>query len=816
MKNSSNTKQCLAFWYWLLLLIIPAVVAALVLLLQYKGSSLQHPRQIILISIDTCRADYLGCYGYPYQTTPNIDLLAEESILFSNVISPIPITLPAHSSMLTGAIPPYHGVRNNVFFKLDEDNLTLPEILKREGFTNAAFVGSFVLDSQFGLRQGFDVYNDRFQQIHSTVSGNERRGEETTGFAIEWLKKNKDEKFFLFLHYYDPHDDYRPPEPFASRFANNLYAGEIAYTDYCIGQFLNKLKNLKIYESAFIIIAGDHGEMLGEHGEDTHTFFVYQPAIKVPLIFKLPGKTTSKRIDTTVGLVDIVPTICSFLNVPKPLHIQGQDLSPCFYKRDFSIDERFIYSESLVPTSFNASSLRAVTTDNWKYIQAPRPELYDLVNDPNENNNLFENYPKQADILKEKLRQILLQVAYAQRDKIENRMDLDEQTLEKLESLGYVGGVIVDEDFEFDQSRNDPKDMVVVYNGNQKIRELIFQKKFVQASEMCERLLLQWPDSMELHISMTKIAMNQKDFNKARYHCSKTLQIDPGQHSAYDRLGSILTELGELDEAITNFQKALQIAPDTGKYYYHLAQVFVLQGKFEEALEYFYRARDLTPHDPGVYGNLGIVFIQLGNLNEAINCFKKTLQLKPDLVQAHYSLAELYIQQKRYTEAIQHYKKLLEFDPNQYLILNRVGRIYFFQGRTELALIQWNKALKLKPDLPEVLSNLAWVKATYPDSRFRNPEESIQLAKRACEITNYEQANALDTLAAAYAATGNFPEALKTDQKALEIANSAGQQILADAIKKHMELYKQGQPYIEATSVQGSESLLQPENLGGT
>lgn len=807
--NYPLKKLRLSLWYWLLIpaMAILIIIAAVVWISQYKGEFAKRPRQIILISIDTCRSDYLSCYGYSRQTTPNIDRFADESVLFLNAISPVPITLPAHSSMFTGTIPPFHGVRNNVSFKLSEDNLTLPEILKSAGFTNAAFVGSFVLDSRFGLRQGFDFYNDRFQKVHTTVSGNERRGGETTDLAIDWVRKNMDQKFFLFLHYYDPHDDYRPPEPFASSFADNLYAGEIAYTDHCIGQFLNELKKLGLYDSALVMIVGDHGEMLGEHGEDTHTFFVYQPAIKVPLIFKLPRKTKPKRIDSTVGLIDIFPTICSFLGLPTPPDIQGQDLSPFFYDKDFAIDKRFFYSESLVPTSFNANSLRAVTTDDWKYIQAPRPELYNLNDDPYENNNLFENQSKQANILKECLRKILLQTAYSQQAKVENRMDLDKETLERLESLGYVGGVIVNESFEFDQSRNDPKDMVVLYNSNQKIKNLIFQKEFLQAEEICQKLLSQWPDSMELHSSMSKIAFNLKDFNKARYHCSKVLQIDPSQHMTYDRLGSILTELGDLDEAITNFKKAIQLAPDMGESYYHLAQVLVLQEKYDEALKYLYRARELMPHDPAVYGNLGIVFIQLGDLDKAIDCFKVTLQLKPDLLQAHYSLAELYLQQKKYAEAIRHYKKLLEINSNQPLILNTLGRIYYYQDKIELALIQWNKALELNPDLPEVLSNLAWIKATHQDPRFQNPEESIQLAQRACEVTNFKQANALDTLAAGYAAAGNFPEALKTAKKALELANSTGQEKLAETIKKHMKTYKQGRPYLEISSAQTNDIL---------
>ena len=264
-----------------------AIVGALALWFLYKSDDApQKIRNVLLISIDTCRADHLSCYGYKSQITPNIDAVAAEGILFENVIAPIPQTLPSHSSMLTGTIPPYHRVRENVGYLADESNVTLAEILSDAGFATGAAISAFVLDSQFGINQGFDDYFDRFEKPLEDDQVLERPGGETTDVAIEWLEKNKDKRFFFFLHYYDPHTKYEPPEPFASQYASNPYAGEIAYTDHCIRQVLDKLKELGLYDSTLVIITSDHGEMLGEHGELTHMYFIYQGAIKVPLIIK--------------------------------------------------------------------------------------------------------------------------------------------------------------------------------------------------------------------------------------------------------------------------------------------------------------------------------------------------------------------------------------------------------------------------------------------------------------------------------------------------------------------------------------------------
>lgn len=586
-------------------------------------------RHIVLISIDTCRADHLSCYGYPRPTTPNIDAFAQTATRFEHVVSPVPITLPAHSSMLTGMIPPTHGVHHNIGYRLTPSNLTLAEILKPQGFSTTAIISSYVLDKQFGLAQGFDVYNDTFEKAHfnKDIVGNERRGDETTRIALDWLEKNRNTRSFLFLHYYDPHMDYEPPEPFASEYADNLYAGEIAFTDHCIGRVILKLKDLNLYDSTLLIITGDHGEMLGEHGEKTHTYFIYESAIRVPLILKLPGQKQANIVAKPVGLVDIVPTLCSLLKIDISPYVQGMDLSSFLIGEVPDKYERFIYSESVTPsTSLGASSLMAISTGRWKYIQAPRPELYNLSVDSGEENNLVEKEPHRARILEDKLKQTLEQ---SLRKDVDSRVQLDAESIKRLESLGYVAGK-VDGEITFDENKEDPKDLIGVFSQYHKAQKLIENKKYKEAKQILEDLIPQRPE--------------------------------------YDRI------------------------------YILLSDVEMCLGGFNQAIKYSRRAKQINP---------------------------------------------------------------------------------------EAAI-----------SMP-LCNNLAWLQATRPSLASRNVDEALMLARKVCKQTNFNDPNALDTLAVVYAAKGDFTKAVETARKAQALAVSANDGVLAQKIAKRLKLFEQSKPYIE-------------------
>jgi len=466
-------EKFIAFKTLLLVLVLLAVIAAM-----WWSFHSKPVRHIILISIDTLRADRLGCYGYPHKTSPNLDAFADESVLFETVLSAVPLTLPSHSTMLTGTIPPYHGVRDNFDHKLDKSNLTLAEILKDNGFTTCGIVSAFVLDAVTDINQGFEIYLDDYEEVIKDGHSLGRRAHQATKLASDWLEEHcKDDKFFLFLHYYDPHTPYDPPEPFASNFADNLYDGEIAYTDNCVSRLIKKLKQLRLYDSAMIIVTSDHGEMLGEHGESEHGFFIYESAIKVPLIIKMPSKTKAGRISELVGLVDIAPTICSAAKIPVPDHVQGKDLSVYLNKKTANTGkERFMYCESLFPTKHKGNALLGVITKKWKYIQTTRPELYNISKDPAEENNLVTTHPQRAHLFRENLKLILREQSYkGPRDSFST----DEKSAKKLKSLGYIGGKVVLENYnlEFDQTKNDPKDLIYRYKKEKKVTTLLSAKR---------------------------------------------------------------------------------------------------------------------------------------------------------------------------------------------------------------------------------------------------------------------------------------------------------------------------------------------------
>lgn len=354
----------------------------------YVGASGGGIRNVVLISLDTTRADRLSCYGYPRPSTPNIDSVAREGVLFDLALTPVPLTLPAHSSMLTGTYPPIHGARGNEGFRLAEYNVTLAETLRDAGYETAAFVGGFPMAALFGLNQGFDTYDDQLGEASNKRHYNERSAGEVSQPAMAWLDRHWKAPFFLFLHYYDPHTPYAPPAAYAAAYPDDLYAGEIAYVDSAVGQVLDKLRRLGRYEDTLIVIAGDHGESLGEHGETTHGYFAYQGTMRVPLIVKPPRGARGRRVEEAVSLVDIVPTVLGQLGLRAPPGVQGSDLGRCLAGKSGPVRRHPLYGESLYPTVFGCSPLHTLTEGRWKYIRAPKPELYDLARDRGETNNL--------------------------------------------------------------------------------------------------------------------------------------------------------------------------------------------------------------------------------------------------------------------------------------------------------------------------------------------------------------------------------------------------------------------------------------------
>lgn len=674
--------------------ILAAAVIVTGVILWPRHSSMPEPgaiRNVLLISLDTTRADHLGCYGHPGSTTPNIDALAAGGVLFENVTAPVPLTLPSHVSMLTGTTPPYHGVHDNLFTGLRPGIPTLAEVLRDDGFRTGAIVSALPLHRMYGLDRGFETYQDGF--AHADAA--ERTGDETTRLAVEWLDRNGGERFFLFLHYYDPHFEYAPPEPFASRFPDDPYAGEIAFTDDCVGKVVARLKALGLYDSTLIVVAGDHGEMLGEHGESAHGYYIYRSALEVPLILHGPGLPDGRRVRAIAGVVDVTPTICGLLGIDPPSPRQGIDLSPVIGGDRYAGGDRYVYCESLTPTKYLATGLWGLVGERWKYIQTSRPELYDLPADPGEQQNVVSANPQVA----EPLHARLAQAVAAGEGAAAELVSLDEQTVARLQSLGYVGGAVdAGEAMAIDPDAADPKDLVDFHNRVVEFQYMLAQGRLDEAAQSGETLLALRPDVPVVLEGMCSLALRQKRYDDATEYCGKALAIDPDQFAAARDLGEAQAALGHLDEAIEAYAQAIRIRSNAPRVHYNLAHAYYQRGEMDPCLEHLKASAELNPDVPAVQVSLAATYRELG----------------------------------RYEEAIEHYYKVIE----------------------------------LEPDSPRNLDALAWLLATSAKPSGERTAEAVRFATRACRITNFTVPGAVETLAAALAADGDFPGAIK-HQKAV-------------------------------------------------
>ena len=343
---------------------------------------------VVVITIDTLRADHLGCYGYKQIRTPNIDALAAEGARFERAYTAVPVTLPSHTVMFTGTYPMRSGMHDFAANKLGPGQPTLASVLKEHGYVTGAVIGSAVLDSRFGLNRGFDFYYDHFdfnRLQESNLEEMERPGNLVADVALDWLGQNYQKKFFLWMHLYDPHYPYHPPAPYAAEYQDHPYDGEIAFADSQVGRLIHFLKSKGLYENTMIVLTGDHGESLGEHGEKYHGFFIYNATLHVPFIIHLPGAASPRVVPGLVNLADLMPTVLQELKIDVPAQVQGQNLLPLMRTKEPG-EDRTLYAETFLPRlHFNWSELRGVETDNYHFIDAPKPELYDLTKDPGRN-----------------------------------------------------------------------------------------------------------------------------------------------------------------------------------------------------------------------------------------------------------------------------------------------------------------------------------------------------------------------------------------------------------------------------------------------
>ena len=445
-------------------------VALCGLLSACNGRSAVHPANVVVITIDTTRADRLSPYGYMDASMPALERLAREGVLFDRAMTVAPLTLPAHSSLFTGLFPPRHGVRDNADRALASKHTTLAETLRAHGFRTGAFVSSVVLASDRGLAQGFDQYVDVPASNDGEPRQLQRRGDEVVTDAIRWVNDVRGAPFFLWAHLYDPHRPYDPPEPYRSRHFDP-YVGEIAFADSQIGRLLDALEQRHLLERTVVVLAGDHGESLGEHGEKDHGIFVYENVLRVPLIIRVPDALKSRsvaprRVGDIVRLVDVTPTVLDLLGLTVlssngERQIDGVSLVDRM-RGSSRAPELEAYAESLYPARFGMSPLKTLHDGRFKLIDAPRPELFDLERDPFEERNIHAERPTVAEAMRRRLTQMAKESEPS--DRLAPEDELSPDARERLHALGYVGSQPLTDSLGGDD-RPDPKDCIQPATG---------------------------------------------------------------------------------------------------------------------------------------------------------------------------------------------------------------------------------------------------------------------------------------------------------------------------------------------------------------
>jgi len=661
----------------------------------------QRELNVVLITIDTLRSDRVSSYGSDIVDTPNIDGFASEGVLFSNAASTVPFTLPAHSSILTGLYPPGHGVRENVGYTLDPGIPTLAEVLSGGGWTTAGFVSAFVLDGRWGIGRGFDHYFDDFNLSDfdtPNLSSVQRSGDVTIAEAVRWLdRRPQGAPFFLWLHLYDPHDPYTPPEPFKSQYPGRPYDGEVAYTDSLIGDFRQALEARGLLASSFVILTADHGEGLGDHGESFHGFFVYDSTIHVSLIVRPPtGADRGRVVDTAVSHVDLFPTILDAVGLAAPKAVHGQSLLPMIAGENVELD-RGVYSESLYPMlHYGWAPLRAIRTDNLKLISAPRPEVFDVVVDPREKRDLSLEQPGVTGELEKRLSDL--------RAKIESEApasgaapDIDAETLAQLQALGYAagqGGVSLEE--ETDRPRADPKDKIRIHRTMMRAQSLM-RDDAVAAEKTLLAVLQTDPDILDAHQMLGQLATTQRWFDDALGHYRRALELDPTHKNSLMGMASSYMALGRKEEALVGYRRVLDVSGHDTRASLAIADIEINLGRLDEAARALSDAAATTEVPGLIHNKLGEVRVEQGRQGEAMALFAKAIGERDDFAVPYFNIAVLYEERGEAAPAIANYEKAIELAPKYHQAQFNLGRLVGYLGQVDRQLELYEASIESNP-----------------------------------------------------------------------------------------------------------------------
>lgn len=604
------------------------------------------------------RADHVGAYGDTRAETPNLDRLARSGVRFEAAISAVPLTLPSHATILSGLLPPHHGLRNNGAGSFPASRETLATLLSASGYHTGAFVGSYVLDHRFGLARGFETYDDEIARDPSAPGAleAERPGREVVDRALAWLAKGDGRPFFAWVHLYDAHAPYDPPEPFRSRHRDHPYDGEVASVDFQVGRLLDWLAVSGREKETVVAVAADHGEALGEHGELTHGFFVYEPTLRVPLLLRGPSLASRRVVTTPVSLADLAPTLAGLTGTPLAGALDGRDLSRDLLRggEPASAD---IYSETEYPRIFGWSGLSALRRKSLKYIEAPRPEIYDLARDPNETRSLADARAPRADLA--------AAIAAFHRETVapEKPATADRESAAKLASLGYISG---SPSASERLALRDPKDVAGAFRGFEDAHWDLVGGRVETARSKLLAALRSDPDNPVFLDSLGLAYRRLGDFDAAIRSYRRAVELSPGDADTRYDLAVALKEAGRIDEAFSAAQDALThdaSRPDTLGV---LGIALLAKGKPQEALAQFDRAAALDPRDARTENNRGNVLRELKRPAEAEAAYRRAIALAPRYADPWNGLGALEVEDRRFAEAVASFDRAIALAPEDH------------------------------------------------------------------------------------------------------------------------------------------------------
>lgn len=692
----------------------------------------EHPN-VVIVTFDTTRADHLGTYGFKLAHTPTIDRLAAEGVRFDNAISAAPITAVSHSTILTGLLPPAHGVRDNGSFALGDAAVTLAERFKAAGYETLAYVSAIVLNRRYKLDQGFDVYDDDLwnEKEPKLFMIRKRPARETINHVLRWYDKRiaqKDEKpFFLWVHLFDPHEPHTPPE-WARVLAPTSYDAAIAYADHELGRLVDALRKSGELDRTVFVFTADHGESLGEHGEKTHAIFVYRATTWVPLIIRYPPRLPEdKPYPGPVRNVDIAPTVLDLAHVPGAKQTQGVDLTP-LARGDVPEPDLPQYSESkLAELGFGMAPLFAVRKGGFTFIRAPRPELYDLKKDPHELHNLYgePQYQTKADALNVELEKLLQDSA--KHAIAAQASPMSKETMQALQSLGYLQGPA-------DRAAAggmDPKDGIAIYDELEQARHLAQRRKWVHAEHALKDILAKMPSHFSARSVLALVEFKQQHYDEARKQYLELLAEQPKQFRLYGMLGQIAIMQGNFDEAKRYNLEALKVAPQFVESMGQLGLIAMVRGDETAAQDWYQKALKIDPKFPLMHRRLADAYYAGGDYAGALREYREAYRLRP---KDFHSLLQAGASARRAgqsTLAEQLLKQAMAQKPNSWISRYNLACLYATQGRSDEALKGLDEAIDHGMRYSKLLVEDDDWDALRKDPRFARLEQKAKKAEAA-------------------------------------------------------------------------------------